>query len=333
MNNTGIILILAYPETIVKISSEWYLSYLRYVGIGTKNYVRAGHAALVLIEKATGILEYHDFGRYITPKHQGRVRGVETDHELKMPLVANIEDGEITNLNSILTFLATHSKITHGKGKMIASVCDVIDYRKARSYISMMQSRDFVPYAVFKGDASNCSRFVTDTLIAGVTDSKIKRRLMRSKRFTPSTVGNVVIGDSKENVYEVSDQGEFRKFSSTVRKENVKYFLDRLKMFTPDHIGNLQSKPVDGVSAHAQWLSGIGAGAWFELHKTEDSALFRFMRISSYGNIDVNGMYRVQDDSFQYEKSYEFVHYSNCKFFHIKQSEKVYRFDLAEKIS
>lgn len=333
MNNTGIILILAYPETIVKVSSEWYLSYLRYVGIGTKNYVRAGHAALLLIEKTTGILEYHDFGRYITPKHHGRVRGVETDHELEMPLAADINDGEITNLNTILKFLATNPKLTHGKGKMIASICDVIDYEKAKSFISMMQSRDFVPYAVFKGDASNCSRFVTDALIAGVMDAKIKRRLLRSKRFTPSTVGNVVIGDSRENVYDVSDQGEIRKFSSSVRKENVKYFLDRLKMYTPDHFGNLQPKPVDGISAHAQWLSGIGAGAWFELHKTGDTSLFRFMRISSYGNIDVNGMYRVHDDSFQYDEFYEFVHYSNCKFFHVKQSKKVYRFDLTEKIN
>jgi hypothetical protein len=267
MNNTGIILILAYPETIVKISSEWYLSYLRYFGIGRKNYVRAGHAALVLIEKTTGILEYYDFGRYITPKHHGRVRSVETDHELEMPLIAEMDQGELKNLNDILKFLATNPKLTHGEGKMIASVCDVVDYKKAKSYILMMQERDFVPYAVFKGDASNCSRFVTDTLIEGVTDTRIRNRLLRSLRFTPSTLGNVVIGNSKQIVYEVSDQGEINKFSSTVRRENIKYFLDKLSVFKPDHIGNLHPKPVDGLSSHAQWLSGTGSGAWFEKHR------------------------------------------------------------------
>ena len=82
MSNSGIILTLAYPETIVMISKEWFSPYLRFLGIGKKNYVRAGHAALVLINKATGVLEYHDFGRYITPEPNGRVRGKDTDNEL-----------------------------------------------------------------------------------------------------------------------------------------------------------------------------------------------------------------------------------------------------------
>ena len=55
--NNGIILTLAYPETIVMVADEWYSHYLRFFGIGKKNYVRAGHAALVLINKKTGILE------------------------------------------------------------------------------------------------------------------------------------------------------------------------------------------------------------------------------------------------------------------------------------
>ena len=37
--------------------------------------LRAGHAALVLIDKEKGDLEYHDFGRYITSEPNGRVRG------------------------------------------------------------------------------------------------------------------------------------------------------------------------------------------------------------------------------------------------------------------
>ena len=40
-NNTGIILVLAYPETIVMVADEWYSSLLKYLGIGCKNYVRA----------------------------------------------------------------------------------------------------------------------------------------------------------------------------------------------------------------------------------------------------------------------------------------------------
>ena len=88
MNNTGIILTLAYPETIVTVSEEWFSPFLRYLGVGKKNYLRAGHAALVLINKETGILEYYDFGRCITPQPNGRVRGRYTDNELHIPLIA-----------------------------------------------------------------------------------------------------------------------------------------------------------------------------------------------------------------------------------------------------
>lgn len=65
--NDAFILTLAYPETIVSHAEEWYSPLLRFVSVGSKKHVRAGHAALVLIDKKTGVLEYHDFGRYIAP--------------------------------------------------------------------------------------------------------------------------------------------------------------------------------------------------------------------------------------------------------------------------
>jgi len=333
MNNTGIILTLAYPETIVMVADEWYSQYLRFLGVGKKNYVRAGHAALVLIDKATGILEYHDFGRYITPIPNGRVRGQDTDHELEFPIKAEIENDAIKNLNGILEFLATHPKLTHGDGKLIASVCNVIDYYKARSHITRMQNRHFIRYAAFIKDACNCARFVTDSIIASVTDNKIKKRLIKSKRFTPSTIGNVVIADTGNCVYEVSDQGDISEYKSTVSKDNRRYFLDRLKSHLVSFEGTLEPILVDERSHHAQWLDGIAAGAWFELHLTENSHVYRFKRISPHGNIDVDGLYHISDTSFNYSTNYKFIQYSNCAFYYIEQQNKVYRFDLVEKLN
>lgn len=333
MINSGIILTLAYPETIVMVADEWYSPYMRFLGVGKKNYVRAGHAALVLIDKSTGILEYHDFGRYITPIPNGRVRGKDTDHELDFPIRANIKDDSIANLNDILEFLAMHPKLTHGDGKLIASVCNAINYDKARSHITRMQNRHFIRYAAFIKDACNCARFVTDSLIASLTDYKIKKRLKKSKWFTPSTIGNVVIADTENYVYEVSVKGEILKYQSSVKKDNRRYFLDRLHDHTPNFIGTLEPKHVEIKNNHAQWLDGIAAGAWFELHLTEETHLFRFKRISPYGNIDVDGLYQIQDASFNYYEEYNFVQYSNCLFFHIEQYEKRYRFDFVEPFS
>lgn len=333
MTNSGIILTLAYPETIVMVSDEWYSPYLRFLGVGKKNYVRAGHNALVLIDKTTGVLEYHDFGRYITPIPNGRVRGKDTDHELDFPITAVIDNDEIENLNDILIFLSTHPKLTHGDGKLIASVCNAIDYDKARSHITRMQNRHFIRYAAFIKDGCNCARFVTDSLIASVTDFKIKERLKKSKKFTPSTIGNVIIADTENYVYEISEEGNITTYQSSVKKDNRRYFLDRLKQHKPNFIGTLKPKHIEIKSHHAQWLDGIAAGAWFELHLTDVEHEYRFRRVSPHGNIDVDGLYKVDNTNFNYQETYSFVHYSNCAFYHIEQQQKIYRFDFIKKLS
>lgn len=327
MSSTGIILTLAYPDTIVMVSEEWFSPFLRFLGVGKKNYLRAGHAALVLIHKKTGILEYHDFGRYITPEPNGRVRGRDTDNELNFPVKANIKNDKITNLDAILEFLGTHPKLTHGDGKLVASVCNAIDYDKARTHITEMQNKHFIRYAAFIKNACNCARFVTDTLIASVTDSKIKNALENSKWFTPSTVGNVLLADTENYPFEVSETGEISEFIGSQKSENIRCFLDKLKDHKVNLVGTQEPKPVGGLHEKAQWLSGIAAGAWFELHKTGHDLEYHFKRISPYGNVDCDALFTVEDTTFDYDLEYEFVHYSNCKFFNVKQSEKVFRFE------
>ncbi len=331
MNSTGIILTLAYPDTIVMVSEEWFSPYLRFLGVGKKYYLRAGHAALVLIDKETGILEYHDFGRYITSEPNGRVRGRDTDNELAFPIKAEIKNNRIINLNAILEFLGTHPKLTHGDGKLVASVCNAIDYKKARTHITKMQKQGFIYYAAFKKEACNCARFVTDSLIASVTDLAIKKKLENSKWFTPSTVGNVLLANTENHTFEVSETGVISEFKGSQKSENIRCFLDRLKDHKPSFVGTLEPRPVESLHKKAQWLSGIAAGAWFELYETENKLEYRFRRISPYGNVDCDTVFMVEDISFNYDEPFEFVHYSNCKFFHVKQGEQIFRFERAKK--
>ncbi len=326
MNNTGFILTLAYPDTIVMVSEEWFSPYLRFLGVGKKDYLRAGHAALVLIDKETGILEYHDFGRYITPEPNGRVRGRDTDNELHFPIKAEIENDSIKNLDAILKFLATQPKLTHGDGKLVASVCNAIDYHKARTHITKMQNKHFIRYAAFIKEACNCARFVTDTLIASVTDLKIKKGLENSKWFTPSTVGNVLLADTEMHPFEVNEVGKVSKFNGSQKSENIRCFLDKLKNHKVNLVGTQKPKPVEGLPENAQWLSGIAAGAWFVLHRADNEFEYRFRRISPYGNIDCDAIFKVEDTSFDFNLAYRFVHYSNCKFFHVEQHRMIFRF-------
>jgi hypothetical protein len=299
--NDGIILTLAYPETIVSHAEEWYSKFLRFFFIGNRKYVRAGHAALVLIDTTTGILEYHDFGRYMVPAPNGRLRGRETDFELCFPISAEIKDHNILNLDEILTFLATHPKLTHGKGNMYASVCDVINYTKSRAYIKSIQNQGFIRYAAFAKEACNCARFVTDVLITSVTSASIRSKLIKSKGFTPSTVGNVVIADTANYVYIVSETGNLT--------------------------GNLEPAHNHVKGDQAQWLSGVGVGAWFEVYDLDSKTEYRFRRISPDGHIHCDGIYRLTSEGFDCNSNYEFLYDSNCKLFYINQNQITYRFE------
>ena len=99
-NSDGIIVILSYPDTIVrpayweKSSKIWPI-----IGIGGKHAVQAGHAALLLIKKGQKKIEYFDFGRYITTYRNGRVRGEETDPELVIPISAEFKNDELLNID------------------------------------------------------------------------------------------------------------------------------------------------------------------------------------------------------------------------------------------
>ncbi|MBT8394963.1 MAG: hypothetical protein KJN66_08950 [Bacteroidia bacterium] len=334
MNNTGLIITMAYPDTVVMVADEWYSPLLQFIGVGKKNYVKAGHAALVLINKISGHLEYHDFGRYITPEPNGRVRGSQTDHELDFPLKAEIEGDTIKNLDSILLYLANNPKKTHGDGKLIASVCTKVNYQKARDHIIKLMGNGSFRYAAFKKESSNCARFVTSTLIASITDKKILRSLKNSLLFTPSTVGNVVRADTQNQVFEVIGKSIF-EFNSTVFQENFRCFLDKI----PDHeyhiLGTLMPKQVEGLSENAQWLSGIAAGAWFEISKSETyiEEHYRIRRVSPHGNVDVDGIYKVDCISFNLDEVYEFVHDSKCHYCHVVQNKKRYKFEFIKKLA
>ena len=310
---TGLVITLAYPDTVVMVAEEWYSPLLRLVGIGKKNYVKAGHSALVLIHKEKGDLEYHDFGRYITLTPYGRVRCAYHDAELKFPIKAKLKDGEIDNLEELLLFLSNNPELTHGNGKLVASVAEV-NYSKTKKYIREIQSKGALRYAAFARQATNCARFVACATMAGTLSNTVRKRLQRSLLFTPSTIGNVIRASSTGVVYEVNNDC-VATFKSSILKENLKCFLDKLDGYEPSLEGSLLPKKIDGVLSEAQWLGGIGSGAWFEVTKNEvlQQYQYRFRRISPYGNIDIDAVLEDVSKEFSIDEMYTIAHESHCQ--------------------
>ena len=316
MKDTGTLIVLAFPDTFVTMSEEWICKVLPLVGLGTREHIKAGHAAQVLINNSTGEACYFDFGRYVTPKGYGRVRGENTDAELQIPFQAKMsEDRTLQNLDEFLLWLEDHPEKTHGEGRLLASVCTSIDFFKAEAYIKGLQQKGSIPYGAFDKTGSNCSRFVTDTILAATSDEKIKKALAFNKRFTPSTVGNVEKSASMGAVFEVID-GVIKQFSGSAFKENLTNYFDKKKPIC------LYGVDGDGVDCpvDSQKLSGTGSNAWFQcLNEVNLPPYhFRIKRFNDFAQLDYDGVYVSEE--FDRTKPFQFTYDSHCEFCHVLQA-------------
>ncbi|SHJ65135.1 DUF6695 family protein [Aquimarina spongiae] len=331
MKYTGKIISLAFPDTFVRYSDESVLQLLPIFGLGRNRYIKAGHAAFVLIENSTGRAEYYDFGRYITPQGYGRVRSAITDVELEIPFKAILDtEHNLENLKEFLVWLEANPHKTHGSGRLVASVCDFIDYEKARAYVLSVQGKGSIPYKAFGKEGSNCSRIVTDTILAGTDHHKIRKPLLRNKRFTPSTVGNVEKSSVHNPIYEVIE-GEVKEYKGSAFKENMTNYFDKNVPSPDNHTSGNDKKPEH--LEDACFLSGTGSSAYFKLRIPENHYnLYEIMRFDEYGEEDFKGLFEAEKSAFDITQTYRFVYDSNCKYCHIEQNGEKIRFDLVERI-
>lgn len=317
---TGKIIVLAYPDTFVTVSDEWICKFLPLVGLGTRKYIKAGHAALILIENQTCEARYFDFGRYITPKGYGRVRGANTDVELEIPFKAQLgADESLENVEDFLLWLDANPHKTHGEGRLLASVCEVVNFEIAEDHIMNLQRRGSVLYGAFSKTESNCSRFVTDTILAATREKGIRKALNFNKLFTPSTVGNVEKAATSAIIYEVQN-GKVGAFNSSAFKENLKNYFHKKRPSSENIILPTLPKTV-------QKLSGTGSSAWFDLiteRLPEDH--FRIKRYNDWHEVDFDGVYKALD-KFDVEKTFHFTYDSHCAYCHILQFDKKIRFE------
>lgn len=323
MNYSGKIITLAYPDTFVKMSDELMCKLLPLLGLGTKTHIKAGHAAMVLIENATGKARYFDFGRYITPEGRGRVRGENTDVELEIPFKAKTIDGKLQNLNEFLLWLDAHPDKTHGSGRLVASVCECIHFEKALAYINDLQGQGSIPYKAFGSIGSNCARFVTETILSSTDDPYIIKSLNHNKKFTPSTVGTVEKCSTKE-IYEILN-GEIKGYSSSAFRENLTNYFDKR---VPEAMRQKKSSEVS-IPNGAQLLEGTGSSAWFCLMDAGDGTVV-ISRYTENGDKDFKGIALVPD-GFNPKEKYSFVYDCNCLFCTIEQAGKIFRFELSKK--
>jgi len=314
MMNTGIFITLAWPDTFVSTSGGPLERFLQLLGAGKNDKFRGGHAALALIERATGLIEFHDFGRYITPDGSARTRGTKTDPEVAIDLRAKFDkNGQLTNLKDILIRLEADPEATHGDGRMLASFCYETDYKKAKKYINELMQRGSITYSVF-GEGSNCSRFVADSFKVSTLNNRLKWQHKLCMTITPSPIGNVINGSSDGEMWEVY-QGIVRPYKGgrlrTAKELLQNTFGTDKEMKNISFIGNMiEPKKPDSVPNEAQWLGGRGAGSWFHVVQIGDfqDNEYRVLRYVPDGLVGYDCVFRLGRGALDLRQPYQFIY-------------------------
>jgi hypothetical protein len=274
--HTGFAIALAWPQTYCKEPGSWYDPVTRWLGINRNNYYKAGHAALVLVDRVNEKCHYFDFGRYHAPFKHGRVRSADTDHDLTMNTIPKISsDGKvILNFHNILKELQ-QNPACHGEGALYASYSP-IDFDASLNKAIQMQKESPIPYGPFISGGSNCSRFVNTVILSGKPNWYRKMQLKYFIPLTPTPLNNI-------NALEYQTVIPVLRYNSP--------FLPLRPLKKPELTSTLP-QPVrhPNIPENAQWLSGEGAGSWFDCDFEEG-----FLRVTRYapdGVIECKGVYR-----------------------------------------
>ncbi|TVQ10393.1 MAG: hypothetical protein EA361_14040 [Bacteroidetes bacterium] len=307
-NDTGFAIALAWPQTWCKQPNAWYDNLMLRLGISKNHYYRAGHAALVLIEKSSGNCHYFDFGRYHAPFEHGRVRSAVTDHDLDLPVSALIaaDGNSLVNFTEILAFLH-QNQACHGNGDLLGSYTEV-DFQRAYHKALEMQQQSPLPYGPFVHNGTNCSRFVDTVIRAGQPPIKHTLKMKYNVPLTPTPMSNVNALAHKTRISAPQPWELFYPFRILAKSE--------LSGTLP------KPKPNGNIPVGAKWLSGEGAGSWFHIAKREDGH-YHITRYSPEGVVECNSIF-CNDAAFDFDPAlpFEVVHTSHCAQVRVVQNKQ-----------
>lgn len=313
---TGFAIAIAWPETWCKQSGAWFDNFMNRLGISKNHYFKVGHAALVLIENKTQKCHYFDFGRYHTPFNHGRVRSERTDDGLKIntPAYLSKEDQKIENFEEILTELQMNPEC-HGEGPIYASY-GKINFAKAFAKANQMQQISPIRYGPFRYKGSNCSRFVNTAIRAGNPAWFSALKLNLFVPLTPTTLNNV---NSFGNRIVLPKLLPFPAFVPPV--------INNKKVLKETLYAPLRVKE---IPATAQWVSGEGAGSWFNIIKKD--MRFYITRYSPSGGIECEDEYiKNAYQPFDLSVPFKFDYLSHCGRVKIRQNENSFDFKRVKK--
>ena len=166
--------IVNFPEHPIRIPDyrSFWNWWAHVFDIDKDNHLRVGHTGVILVNGSTGDLQYFDFGRYDDrndlmgprPAFYGVVRSAFHVPSLDLKIKARMENGWITNLDTILLRLGS-KKLFKDYGKMEIAIVYQLDYEKMIAKARFYEDRGYIYYGA--PTHLYCTSFVRKVIDAG----------------------------------------------------------------------------------------------------------------------------------------------------------------------
>ena len=325
-------IVIAWPQCTAR-ADESLAIFLKKAGVLKNLNMRVGHAAIYLINPQSNEVLYYDFGRYITPRGFGRARNKYTDPDLALHTKAEFDDnGDLQNIEAIAAELDSISKFTHGYGPLVFSVSKTINFIKAKSYADDMIQQGHFPYNGLYKSASNCARYVTETMKAANEDGTVGTKLKYPLTVRPTPLFNVVAAKSEDTIYSF-EGGALQYLDKSCRHSISDLSAGLLESALTKYTDTRPDDEVHGdieepqravqLAAHAQWLGGLGEGAWFVVDAI-DAHSFKGTKYAKDGGLEHEAIY--VNEHITLPKNPEVTYTSHYGFFSITIDSVVHRF-------
>lgn len=300
-------IVIAWPEIPTRGDERW-MKFLKKTGLVKNLHFKVGHAAIVLVNHRNGDLAYYDFGRYVAPLGCGRARSAQSDPRLALISKARTQgEGDIANIREVVDEMHANREATHGAGIMYFSIADSLSFERASAYADKLVSQGPIKYGAIAADCNSCSRFVAQVLLAGWSPRHASRSLLLlPESFKPSPMSNVVNARLDRMVYafdgySLSRQRISRLKSFVYQARLIGESLSRSKAsdFPSDQTRGHVARPIraPSIPAAAQWLGGIGEGAWYAIEPIGDNARqFNVTRYDAAGSVIYTARYKSETD-------------------------------------
>lgn len=329
---------LAWPDKTAYGDEKW-MAWLKRMGIVKNLNFKVGHAAILLVERQTGEVAYFDFGRYIAPRGYGRARSKVFDPRLEMSTTARFDtsDSTLTNLDEILSELSAKEEFTHGGGKLLFSLAENVNFQHASDYASALVERGPIPYGALAVGNNSCSRYVAQTLVAGmVRGDRRVRRLYYPECLKSSPTSNVVNATNEKFIY-CHEDGQLEqwpmsratslRFQWGLLQDNLSH--KRSALLAKDGLPVLLNEPKmpSMLPPTAQWLGGIGEGMWFVLAAHNGNiGHYRMTAYTQGGREIYHADLYCGDEAFDFNQPHRISMKMSGSYFTIEQSRQQYLF-------